>query len=118
MILGQIGLDISPCIGNCQFCVFGENQAIFTEQSLTDEEIIAEAKALTDDGDLYALFLMAMHTYDKEKMIRIIDLVRGAIPSHTQIWVNVGDTDTETFNLFRDAGANGAYHVCRVARRC
>ena len=33
---------------------------------------------------------MAMHTYDKEKMIRTIDLVCGAIPSHTQIWVNVG----------------------------
>ena len=114
LILGQIGLDISPCSGNCQFCVFGEDQAIFTEKTLTDEEIIAEAKALTDDGDLYALFLMAMHTYDKEKMIRTIEMVRGEIPAHTQIWVNVGDTDTETFNRFRDAGANGAYHVCRL----
>ena len=31
LILGQIGLNISPCSGNYQFCVFGENQAIFTE---------------------------------------------------------------------------------------
>lgn len=114
LILGQVGIDVSPCEGNCKFCVFGETQTVFKEQSLTDEEIVKEAKALCDGGDLYALFLMAMHNYDKDKMIHAIKLVRKEIPSHTQIWVNVGDSDLDTFNEFKAAGADGAYHVCRL----
>ena len=29
MLLGQIGVEIAPCPGNCKFCTFGEDHTTF-----------------------------------------------------------------------------------------
>lgn len=114
IILGQIGIDVAACTGNCKFCVFGQDHARFPEKRLTDEEIIQKLHEFTDVGDLYGLFLMTMHTYELETMLNAVRIAKRIAPKTTQIWANVGDSDLDTFKEMKKAGVKGAYHVCRI----
>ena len=114
MLLGQIGIEIAPCPGNCKFCTFGEDHTTFTRARLTMEEILARARAFADAGDLYALFLMTMHDFEFSSLLGIVETVRKEIPGHTQIVVNIGDFDAVQARELRAVGVNGAYHVCRL----
>ena len=114
MLLGQIGVETAPCPGGCKFCAFGEGHTSFERTRLSTEEILRRAHAFADPGDLYALFLMTMHEFDFAGLLATIGAVRAEIPSHTQIVVNVGDFDVAQARELRAAGANGAYHVCRL----
>ena len=114
MLLGQIGIDTAPCPGNCRFCVFGEDHTTFERTRLTSEEIVRRALDFTAGGDLYALFLMTMHDFDPEALLSVVETVRGVIPPATQIVVNIGDFDRSQAEALREAGVNGAYHVCRL----
>jgi biotin synthase len=114
IILGQIGVETSPCPGGCKFCVFGEGHALFDRSSLTAEEVLCRAEAFTSDGSLFALFLMTMHDYVGDKLLNLIDTVRRATPSRVQIVVNIGDFDAGFARSLREVGVSGAYHVLRM----
>jgi len=114
ILLGQIGVDIAPCPGNCKFCVFGEEHTTFEKSRLSMEEILLRAHAFTSQGDLYALFLMTMHEFDLDYFLSVVERIRKEIPSHTQIVVNVGDFNINQARQLRCAGVDGAYHVCRL----
>ena len=114
MLLGQIGVETAPCPGNCQFCVFGEEHTTFERTRLTTEEIVARARSFAMSGDLYAIFLMTMHEFSLDDLLSVIEEVRDAIPSQTQIVVNIGDFDIVQARQLKDAGVRGAYHVCRL----
>jgi biotin synthase len=47
-------------------------------------------------------------------LLDIVRQVHRAIPSHTQIVVNIGDFDEIQAKQLRKAGVKGAYHVCRL----
>jgi len=114
ILLGQIGIDTAACPGNCKFCVFGKDHSSMPTSKLSLEEIRQRAHAFADGGDLFALFLMTMHEFDLDRLREIIRTVRGELPAHTQIVVNVGDFDLPQARQMREAGVNGAYHVCRL----
>ena len=114
IILGQIGVEIAACPGRCKFCSFGEGHTHFKPQVMSDDEILACADAFTASGDLYALFLMTMHTFDFERLLKTIRRIRRRIPAATQIVVNIGDFDRVQGEELKAAGAGGAYHVCRL----
>jgi biotin synthase len=114
MLLGQIGIETAPCPGKCGFCVFGEGHTQFEASRLSTAEIIARARAFAERGDLYALFLMTMHTFEFDNLLAVIDEARHAIPPQTQIVVNIGDFDLEQARALKSAGVHGAYHVCRL----
>jgi biotin synthase len=114
MLLGQIGIETAPCPGKCGFCVFGEGHTQFEASRLSTAEIIARARAFAERGDLYALFLMTMHTFEFDNLLAVIDEARHAIPPQTQIVVNIGDFDLEQAKALKSAGVHGAYHVCRL----
>ncbi len=114
ILLGQIGIDIAPCPGNCKFCVFGEGHTTFEKSRLSMEEILSRARDFTRQGDLYALFLMTMHEFDLDYFLQVVERIRREIPAHTQIVVNIGDFDIEQGERLADAGVNGAYHVRRL----
>lgn len=114
IILGQIGVDIAPCPGGCKFCSFGEDHTQFQPQSMTMEAILDQAARFTDSGDLYALFIMTMHTFDFERLVETIVAIRTRMPEKPQIVVNIGDFDNAQARILREAGVNGAYHVCRL----
>jgi len=114
ILLGQIGIDVFPCPGGCQFCAFGEGHTGFTASSLALEEILQRAHAFADGGDLFALFLMAMHTFDFARLLTVVSAVRRELPRHTQIVLNIGDFDLARAQELKAAGVNGAYHVLRL----
>jgi biotin synthase len=114
IVLGQIGVEIAPCPGQCKFCSFGEGHTAFESSRMSDAEILCGADNFTAAGDLYALFLMTMHNFDFARLLRIVQLVRARMVRATQIVVNIGDFDEVQGRELKAAGASGAYHVCRL----
>jgi biotin synthase len=114
IILAQIGIEINVCPGQCKFCSFGEGHTDFEPSTMTTEEIMAAADRFTMSGDLYALFLMTMHTFEFDRLIDVVRTIRDTMPEQPQIVVNIGDFDRSQADELRDAGVNGAYHVCRL----
>jgi biotin synthase len=114
VVIGQIGVDIQPCEGGCKFCSFANDHTKFQKYRITDEELVQKIEDFTKYGDLYGLFLMTMHVYDKDMLLHMIDVAKSVMPSKTQLWINVGDTDYDTFVELKKAGVRGAYHVSRL----
>ncbi len=114
IILGQIGIEIDKCPGQCKFCSFGEEHSNFTAKAMSVDEILAAAKLFTQSGDLYALFLMTMHTFEFERLLDVVRRLRAIMPESPQLVVNIGDFDLKQANELKTAGVNGAYHVCRL----
>ena len=114
MLLGQIGIETFPCPANCQFCVFGEHHTQFPITEMSQTDIRETARLFTEEKDLYALFLMVMHTFDEKRLLQTIEQVRRDIPSSTNIVLNIGDFPTEAAKNFAAAGVSGVYHVLRL----
>lgn len=114
MLLGQIGVEISACPGGCTFCSFGEEHTAFEASVMSDEEILASATDFTASGELYALFLMTMHTFEFSRLLHVVQIVRENIPRETQVVVNIGDFDRAQALDLKAAGVDGVYHVCRL----
>jgi biotin synthase len=114
ILLAQVGIESFPCPANCQFCVFGEGHTGVPTQRLALEEIVDRAVSLTAGHDLYALFLMTMHTFDVDWFAQVVQRVRAIIPTPTQIVANIGDFDFSQACQLKAAGVDGAYHVCRL----
>ena len=114
IILGQIGVEIASCPAACKFCSFGDGHTAFEPKTMAREEILACADAFTASGELFALFLMTMHTFEFDRLLETVRSVRGRIPARTQIVVNIGDFDDAQASELKAAGVNGAYHVCRL----
>ena len=114
VILGQIGIEIDSCPGQCKFCSFGDGHTQFEPSKMSVEEIVAAAKTFTKSGDLYALFLMTMHTFDFERLLDAVSRIRAQMPKKPQLVVNIGDFDRKQAEELKGAGVNGAYHVCRL----
>jgi biotin synthase len=118
IILGQIGLEMAPCPGNCGFCSFGKDHTNFKHHRLSDEEFISKLTDFTRDGDLYGLYLMCMHEYDLGFFLDRVRLARKLIKDSTQLLSNVGDSDIDAFREMKKAGVTGVYHVCRIGEGC
>lgn len=114
MLLGQIGIATDECPGGCGFCVFGQGHALFDVTALDRAELLQRSKAFADSGQLYALFLMTMHDFDREALLDDVAAVRAAIPAQTRLVANIGDCEREYWRDLREAGLSGAYHVLRL----
>ncbi|MDR1959077.1 MAG: hypothetical protein LBQ54_08545 [Planctomycetaceae bacterium] len=114
MLMGQIGIETFPCPGDCQFCVFGETHTAFPKTEINDAGILEAAVDFTAQNDLYALFLMVMHTFDENRLLQIVESVRSTIPASTALLLNMGDFSPETAKTFAAAGVSGMYHVLRL----
>lgn len=113
-VLGQIGIEINPCPGQCKFCSFAESHTSFTPSKMSLDEVLAGANNFTASGDLYAIFLMTMHGFDFDKLLAIVNSMRERMSLQSQIVVNIGDFDRQQARLLRDAGVSGAYHIYRL----
>jgi biotin synthase len=114
VLLGQIGVETAPCPGGCRFCAFGEEHTSFARHRMDEAELNKKIDEFCDAGDLYGLYLMAMHDYDWDYYLETVYRARRRAPVATQIWVNVGDTGRDMFTELRKAGASGVHHVCRL----
>lgn len=113
MLLGQAGVESHPCPADCGFCGFGQSQCAGTSALSDDvlDDLVRQAAAM---DNLYAFFLMYMHTYDFERVLRQVRRVRALLPSRQEVVVNMGDFDAVQAAELRAAGADGAYHVLRL----
>ena len=114
VLLAQIGIETTPCPGGCKFCTFGEGHTTVETSEIPLDDILQRVHILADEGDLYALFLMTMHTFGFDRLLRVVDAVRQAIPNQVQIVVNLGDFDLSQARDLKATGVDGAYHVCRL----
>lgn len=113
-LLGQIGIEINACSGRCRFCSFAEGHTTLTPGAMDPAAIVAEARKFTASGELYALFLMTMHEFSFENLVNTVRKLREHMPQRPQLVVNVGDFDRRQAEVLREAGVNGAYHICRL----
>ncbi len=114
MLLGQIGLEAFPCPANCGFCAFGLDHAHLPEARLEMEEVSRHIRVLTQNRNLYAVFLMMMHEFDFDGLLKTVECVRGILPPTTCLVLNIGDFDVAQARELKAAGVSGAYHVLRL----
>jgi len=50
LLLGQIGVDMTPCEGNCAFCFFAKSHTSILAAVLPEEEIIARCERFAAGG--------------------------------------------------------------------
>lgn len=114
VLFAQIGISMHPCPANCSFCSFAESYTQMPVFKMSDEDIVATVKSFTQDGDLFGLWIMAMHDYDIDEYCRVVKLIREVAPATTNLYSNVGDTSYEDFLKMKEAGIVGVYHICRL----
>ena len=114
MLLWQAGVESHPCPADCAFCGFGQSQFTGQPQRMDDENLDRLAGEAAASERLYAFFLMYMHTYDFETVLRTVSRMRRRLPRSKEVVVNMGDFDRVQAQELRSAGADGAYHVLRL----
>ena len=114
LLFGQIGVETSPCSADCGFCSFSRRLGQASPERLAVDDVLARARALTEGGDLFAVFLMTMHDYDFDFLSEVVTAVRAVVPPSTRLVVNIGDFGPRRARRLRELGVSGAYHVRRL----
>ncbi len=114
VVFGQIGLEMHPCEANCSFCSFAKDYTQLSNIEISDEALIASTENFTGDGNLFGLWLMMMATYDLDKFLDKLAIVKEHVSGPTNIYSNVGDTSREDFEKMKKAGIDGVYHCWRL----
>jgi biotin synthase len=113
LLLGQIGVDMAPCDGDCAFCFFAKSHTSIQPSVLPTEEVVARCHRYAQGG-AQGVFLMTMHRFGFDWFRDLCATLRRSIPSHLEILANVGDVTRPQLDELRQAGVSGAYHVCRL----
>ena len=113
-VLAQIGIEASPCPGNCKFCSLADD--IFPKENSfllpveTSERI---AKTLVKQG-ADELFLMTTANYTNDEFLSYAARIKKCLPEKMRFVANVGDYDKEFARELKKVGFTGVYHVCRL----
>jgi len=113
LLLGQIGVDMAPCEGDCAFCFFAKSHTTVQPSVLSSDQIAARCERFAAGG-ARGVFLMTMHRFGFEWFRDLCAELRRRIPPELEILANVGDVTSSQLHELRDAGISGAYHVCRL----
>ncbi|HHX13619.1 MAG TPA: hypothetical protein GX726_01530 [Clostridiales bacterium] len=113
LLLGQIGVDMAPCNGDCKFCFFAKSYSDIQPSLLATEEVIARCRRFAEGG-AQGVFLMTMHRFGFDWFLDLCAKLKKSIPENMKILSNVGDLSLEQMRELRAAGVSGAYHVCRL----
>lgn len=113
-IFAQIGLDTTPCGGNCKFCSLASSNQIFPAVSSKSMEEILQEVSCIDFSRVTALFLMTTADYDSQEFLKIGSRVREALPNKIALVANRGDFDFSYARQLKSAGFTGAYHIVRL----
>lgn len=113
-ILGSIGIEISPCLGGCQFCSFGYAHTNLTPYRMEESELQQKILDFCANDDVYGIVLVTMHHYNPEYLLRMTRCALDTVPRGTQIWLNIGDCTPDFLQELAKMGATGIYHVCRL----
>lgn len=113
-IFAQIGVEASPCPGNCAFCSLAES--VFPKENsfvLPVETAEEFADVLVKQG-AEELFLMTTANYTNTAFLEYAAKVYRHLPEGMRFVANVGDFDLDYAKQLRKVGFTGIYHVCRL----
>lgn len=111
---GAVGIDFVPCEMSCDFCSFGSEWGIVTENKIyTPEEIAREANEYVQQKVHY-LVLRSTQFYKVEDLLRIVAYVREHVKGDYELILNIGEFDVGTANRLYEAGVDGIYHALRL----
>lgn len=113
LLLGQIGIDMAPCDGDCAFCFFAKSFTKIEPSILTYEEIKSRFEGFIKGGT-EGVFLMTMHRFGFDWFRDLCHSLKQSLPADFMILANVGDISIEQMKELKEAGVSGAYHVCRL----
>jgi biotin synthase len=113
LLLGQIGVDMEPCEGDCGFCFFAKSHTPIEASVLPREEILARCDRFSKGG-AQGVFLMTMHRFGFDWFRDLCADLRRSISPDLEILANVGDITLAQLRELKEAGVSGAYHVCRL----
>ena len=110
----QVGLNGSPCPGNCAFCSFSAHNRVFPQRhELPIERIVEQALRAEADG-ANAIFFMATGDFPMDRYIEIAQEVRAKLDPAAVMIANVGDFGIAVGKRLVEAGFTGIYHALRM----
>lgn len=71
LLLGQIGVDMAPCDGDCAFCFFARSHTTVQPALLSTDEIVQRCEKFARGG-AQGVFLMTMHRFGFEWYARSV----------------------------------------------
>lgn len=113
-IHGQVGLNLSPCPKNCEFCSFAASNGVFKENKVSPLEEVIEKCLAFEKAGANAVYLMATANFKFPQFLHIGREVKTQLDPDTVLVANVGDFDDEQAQLLKDAGFTGIYHALRL----
>lgn len=113
-IFAQIGIEASPCHGNCRFCSMAESVFPKENSFLLPVETAEETARLLVKQGADELFLMTTVNYTNSNFLDYAARVRRHLPAGMRFVANVGDFDLNFARELRKVGFTGVYHVCRL----
>lgn len=113
-IFAQIGIEASPCPGNCKFCSMAESVFPKENSFLLPVETAEETARLLVKQGADEMFLMTTVNYTNSNFLDYAARVRRHLPDGMRFVANVGDFDLNFARELRKVGFTGVYHVCRL----
>lgn len=113
-IFAQIGIEASPCPGNCKFCSMAESVFPKENSFLLPVETAEETTRLLVKQGADEMFLMTTVNYTNSNFLDYAAKVRRHLPDGMRFVANVGDFDLNFARELRKVGFTGVYHVCRL----
>jgi Biotin synthase and related enzymes len=113
-IFAQIGLNFSPCSGNCKFCSLAKCNHVFSEPVEKSPEEVLSVLHHIDFSRVSTLFLMTTADFDAKKFLEMGAFVRCHIPPKVSLVANTADFDLTYALRLKDVGFTGAYHIVRL----
>lgn len=113
-IYTQIGVEASPCPGNCKFCSLAKD--VFPKENsfvLPLETAIEMTKVLVEQR-VDEILLMTTANYKDFDFLSYAVEVRKHMPEDMRFVANIGDFDIEYAKKLKEVGFTGVYHVCRL----
>ena len=112
-IHAHIGLDATPCPNDCKFCSFAASAKVFRGRNeFSEEQVLADTRDFKEAG-VNALYLVTTETYDKEKYLHMMRLVKDEVGDQIPLVANIPDFDLDYALELKAIGVAGVYHVVR-----
>lgn len=113
-VWAAIGIDYRPCPMNCKFCSFGEDFGAISDSScLSDEEVIAYAKAFAEEGAEW-LSLRTTESYGAKELNNLASEIKNQVGDRLKLVANTGEVNAHAAKDLEAAGFSVAYHVVRL----
>ena len=113
-LFAQLGLDATPCPGNCQYCSFAAQNYPWKDKAELPLDTILGYCRLFSDSKVHLISLMVTASYSFHQYVEVVRAVRAQIDPQIALMCNMGDFGPEEAKRLRDAGADIIYHAVRI----